>query len=175
MLILFQISLLSWIEKIHLSLERKPSTLEGGASSTLFNFENLASFERNAVCESGFSRGESAQFVLNSPIHRIEDTQVFLERKPSTLEGAASSTLFPCENWVNYWKEYCHPLKVVKDPKRSIHLSWRNIYISKRKPSTLEGGTSSTLFPCENQVSFWMEYYLPISVFKGEKHTFFSK
>jgi hypothetical protein len=36
----------------------------------------------------------------------VEETQVSLERKPSMLEATADSTLFPCENWASFWKEY---------------------------------------------------------------------
>jgi hypothetical protein len=37
----------------------------------------------------------------------------------------------------------------------------------------LEAGTCSILFLCVNWVGFWIEYCLCISIFKGQKSTFF--
>jgi hypothetical protein len=44
-----------------------------------------------------------------------------------------------------------------------------------RKPSVLEAGPSSTLFPCESCVSFWKEYFLQLMLMKVEKSSLSSK
>jgi hypothetical protein len=44
---LFQIGHFCYVEETHVSLERKPSVLEEGATSTLFPCEFLLVFERN--------------------------------------------------------------------------------------------------------------------------------
>jgi hypothetical protein len=55
-LILFQIGISSYVEVTHVSLERKPSVLEAGASSTLFAHVIDLGFERNTSCNLLVSR-----------------------------------------------------------------------------------------------------------------------
>jgi hypothetical protein len=45
----------------------------------------------------------------------------------------------------------------------------------ERKSSLLEAWASSTLFPCENSISYWQEHFLQITIFKVEKGTLDSK
>jgi hypothetical protein len=122
------------------------------------------------------SRGRNTHFFPNRPIHLNCRMTSISNREPSTLETGASSTLSPCENWGNFGNKYCLSIRDSKGdkhsffPNKSIHLSWINTCIFQKKASMWEGGPSSTLFPCENCASFWAEYYLPIRVFKGEKH-----
>jgi hypothetical protein len=139
MLILFQIGLFTWLEETHVSLERKPSMLEGGYLEycSPMNIELL--FERNTACLWGFSGGRKATFVPKNVYSWIEETHVSLKRKPSTLEGVASSTLLFCENWVTFWKEHCLPSRVLR--WRNAHfvsnqptqLNWKNPFISWKK------------------------------------------
>jgi hypothetical protein len=63
-----------------------------------------------------------------------------LKMKSSMLDGEASSTLFPCENCVSFWKEYCLPIRVFKVEKHSIWSKWaysanlkKHMYLSKEK------------------------------------------
>jgi hypothetical protein len=44
MLNLIQMGLFSWVEETHVSLERNPSKLQAGVSSTFFACENWVSF-----------------------------------------------------------------------------------------------------------------------------------
>jgi hypothetical protein len=60
---LCQIVLFSRVEETHVYLDRKPSTVEGGASSTCFSLINELVFERNTACQSLFSRGRKPHFV----------------------------------------------------------------------------------------------------------------
>jgi hypothetical protein len=55
-LILFQNGLFSRVEEMHISLQRKPSTLEAAASSHCFPLRVELVFERNTFCNVGFSR-----------------------------------------------------------------------------------------------------------------------
>jgi hypothetical protein len=50
---------------MYISLERKPSVLEAGASSTWLTVRIELVFERNVFCPSGFSRGRYAHFGPN--------------------------------------------------------------------------------------------------------------
>jgi len=53
-------------------------------------------------------------FIKTGIFSRIEETPISLERKPYVLEEGACSTLFPCENWVSFWKEYFRQIIVFK-------------------------------------------------------------
>jgi hypothetical protein len=72
------------------------------------------------------------------------------------LEGGASTTLFACEHWVSFWKEYYLPPRFSK--VRNLILFHAGLFrwivethvTLDRKATMLEGGASSTLFPCEN-------------------------
>jgi hypothetical protein len=44
----------------------------------------------------------------------VEETHVSIERKPSMLLVGSPSTLFPCETWVMFWKEYFLKIIVFK-------------------------------------------------------------
>jgi hypothetical protein len=79
-----------------------------------------------------------------------------------------------------FWKKYFQQIEFSRwrkahfVPYRPIQLSCRNTCVSPQKPSVLEAAPSSTLFPCENWVSFWMEFFLQIIVFKVGKGSFWS-
>jgi hypothetical protein len=102
MLILLQIQifLFSWVEETHVFLKRKPSFLEGTASSTFFQCENWVSFWRNTSCDLGHSR---LQIVENRPVQ---------------LSWSASCNIV-CPRWRD-----AHFV-----PKRPKKLSWRSICI----------------------------------------------
>jgi hypothetical protein len=55
-------------------------------------------FERSTSSLSGFKREKSNILFQVGLFSLVEETYVFLERKPSMLEGGTSSTLFPCDN-----------------------------------------------------------------------------
>jgi hypothetical protein len=71
-------------------------------------------FERNAAYLSWFLNVRNITFMQNSSIQVKGRSSVSFVRKQSMLEAGGSSTLFPCENWVSFWKEYCLPLWVLK-------------------------------------------------------------
>jgi hypothetical protein len=103
----------------------------------------------------------------------LEETHVFFQRTPSILEATTSTTLFPCENWVSYWKEYFVQIRIFKVEKSSFCSTWKLFSFSEEthvslegKPSVLEAEASSTLFPCENWVSNWKEYFMHLRCFK---------
>jgi hypothetical protein len=88
------------------------------------------------------------------------------------LEAVTSSSLLSFVNWGRFWKEnflqieYSRWGKAHFVPNRSIYLRWRNTWMSQRKPSVLEAGASSTLFPGEIWVIFWSEIFVQIRFFK---------
>jgi hypothetical protein len=126
----------------------------------LFPCENWVCFSKEYCLPICVTRCSNTHYFPNRPIHWIEKVDVSLIRKPSKIEAGESSTLFSSENWVSFWKEY-YLLTVFSRsthahfvPNRPIQLCRRNTYISQRKPSKIETGTSTTLFPCENWVNF---------------------
>jgi hypothetical protein len=155
--------------------------LEAGASSTLFPVGIELVFHRNTSCHIGVSRWDSLCLLQIGIFSWDEETHVSFVRKPRTLAGGASSVLFFGQKWVCFWKKDCLPIRFSKVrkahfvPRRTIQLSWRSTCISQKKIIKLEAGACSTLCPCQNWISFWKEYCLPIRDLKGEKRSFSSK
>jgi hypothetical protein len=92
--------------KKHTCLSKdNPSRLENGAGSTLLSFQNWLTFERNTSWKLCFSMLRKALFVPNRPIQQVDETHISFERNSFLIEAVASSTIFPCENWVRFSKE----------------------------------------------------------------------
>jgi hypothetical protein len=91
----------------------------------------------------------------------VEETQVSFGREPSLSEASASSKLFPCENWGNFWKEYFLQIIVFKVEKGSfcskkdILLNQRNSCISWKKTMCVRSQSIMCI------VSLWeLSYFL---------------
>jgi hypothetical protein len=130
-------------------------------------------FERNTSSHWSFQGGRMLMLLQTGLFRWVEETYIYLERKPSMLEAGASSTFFPSENWVSVWKEsfpqlWCFRWRyALLVPNRPTQLNWRNTCMSPIKTIHVRRYlNSSPLFPCENWVSFWKEYFLQITVFK---------
>jgi hypothetical protein len=67
-LIFFQIGLFSSVQETHISLRRKTSMVEVGASSTLFLCENWVGFTKEYFLKIEFSSWWQTHFVPNNPI-----------------------------------------------------------------------------------------------------------
>jgi hypothetical protein len=93
---------MSW-RNTYLTVKKKTYNSEAGASSTLFSFEKWESFWRQCFLNVRCFNVELACFAPSRAIQMTWGNTCFLKRKPSVVEGAASSTLFPCENSL---KEY---------------------------------------------------------------------
>jgi hypothetical protein len=138
-LILFKVGLFSWIQDTHVSLERKHSVVELGESSTLFASENWVGFVRNASCPLGNPRGRNDHFLPNTPIQLSWRNTTISRKKSIFLKGKASSTFFPCEHWVRFWKKTSCYLGFSRwwgalfFPNRHVQLSWRNTCICQNK------------------------------------------
>jgi hypothetical protein len=97
------------------------------------------------------------------------------------LAAAASRTYFPSENWVSVWKEYVLQTNVFKVDDSSFCSKLTYSAVLKKhmslwkKSSMLEAEASSTLFACENRVSFWKEKFLQIGIYKMETGSVCSK
>jgi hypothetical protein len=136
---LFQIGLLTWIEWTHVSLERKPSVMEARSKSHCFPVRIEWIFGRKTSCYLGFSRCIQAVFVPYWAVQISWRNTCVTPKKPSMLEAAASSTLFRCENWDSFWKQYFLQVRFLKVgigflvANRPIHQSWRNTYITAEK------------------------------------------
>jgi hypothetical protein len=97
------------------------------------------------------------------------------------LEAGRSSTLFPCENWVCFWKEYCFPVRISKSsninfvPNSSFQVNGRSPFSLVRKQSMLEAEGSGTLFSYENWVSLLKEYWWHESILKWANHLLYEK
>jgi hypothetical protein len=102
-----------------------------------------------------------AHSVAKSLIQLCCSSTCVYGREWFVLETGASSTLFTCETWVRFWKEYFLQIIVFKVEKCSY--CSKEAYSAKLKKhmyllketSLLEVETSSTLLPSENSVSFW--------------------
>jgi hypothetical protein len=100
-----------------------------------------------------------------------------LVRKPLILEAGGSSTMFPCENWINFQKEYYLLLRVFNMrnitfvPDSCIQLNGSTVFLV-RKQSMLEAEGSSTSFSCANSVTLLKEYLRSESISKWENHSF---
>jgi hypothetical protein len=137
--ILFQIDLFSWIEETHVSLERKPSKLEGGASSTLLPVRIVWLLERNAFCESEFSRGRIPHFVQNRPMQLSWRNTCISLKKTIYVWRWSIKHVFSCDNWVVFKRNtaclsgFNSGRNAHFVPNRPIQLSWRNTCTSWKK------------------------------------------
>jgi hypothetical protein len=137
---LLQTGRLSWGERTHLSLERKPYVLEAGEPSTLFPVRIGFISTRNTYCNLGVSSWRLALSAPNSHVHLSLRNLCISQRKMIYFQSFKSSTLLPCEYWVSLWNEYIVPIRIFKlqkgsfFPKRPIRLSWGKTYIS---PNTI--------------------------------------
>jgi hypothetical protein len=117
-------------------------------------------FEKNTAYPSLIISGRNAQIIQNRPIRWVEETHVSLERDVDKLEAGASSTLFTCENWVRFWKEYCLPIGIFKGKKctfcsKFAYSPVEETHVSlKRNPYKIEAGASSNFFSSENILIF---------------------
>jgi hypothetical protein len=125
-----------------------------------------------------FKGGESCLFQIGL-FGWVEETLVSLQRKPFMLDASASTTFFPCENWVCFQKEYSLWIIVFKVRKgcfssnKPFQLSWRNTCISPKKTIYFRICSIYHIVPSENRISFWKEYVLQIRILKDEKGSFF--
>jgi hypothetical protein len=141
-------------------LSKEPSMLEAVASSTLFSVKNVLVFAMNTSWKSEFFRCRKAHCVTKRPIQLSWRNTCISQKKTNCVRSRASGTLFPCEKWVSFWKEYLLQLRLLKEEIGSlfpVHLfSWveKTCVSPERKSSVLEAGASITKFPCENCVNF---------------------
>jgi hypothetical protein len=106
-----------------------------------------------------------AIFVLDSPIHLSLRNLSISPRKIIHFRSFKSSTLFQCEDWVSFWKEYIFSFRIFKLEKGSF-FSKKPIWLSCGKTCVFPNNTihasrysTSTLFPYENCISIWKEYF----------------
>jgi hypothetical protein len=164
-----------WVEEKHVSLQRKSSVLEAGASPRIVSLWALLVFERNASANHSFQGGQRLILYQIGLFSWVKETQVSVQRHPSVLDAGRSRALFPCENWVSFssntsfnggiswWRKLHCALR------RPIQIKWKSTFISPRQPRVLQAGGTRSLIPCENCVNFLKEYLLQIAVFQKEK------
>jgi hypothetical protein len=83
----------------------------------------------------------------------LEETHVTLQRQPFVLEAGGCRTLFPCENWVTFWKQYFQEITEFK--VEICHNCSRNAFSAKLKehmclsiePSVLESAACKLSSP----------------------------
>jgi hypothetical protein len=122
-----------------------------------------------------FQNGANLMSFRTGLFNWAEEMHVSLERNYCVVEEGSSSTLFPCENWVSFWKKCFLQItvfKVVKDSSSSkwaytVTFSTHMCHSNEREPFGLKAGASSTLFPCESWVSFWKQYFLQLGISRG--------
>jgi hypothetical protein len=100
------ISLFRWVWETHVSLQGKWYTLAASNLPHCFLLSIELVFESNTFSKSEFSSYRKAHFVQRGGFGSIEDRHVSLLTIPSMLQTAAITTLFPCKNWLSFWKDY---------------------------------------------------------------------
>jgi hypothetical protein len=120
--------------------QREPSSLESGASSTCFTLRIELVFEWMVPASQCFQGVEMYIFVQVGLLIWVEETHLSVKEKSSILEGGACSTLYLCENWASFWKEYCLPIRVFKGYKLTFCSKYaysaevkKHMYFSKNK------------------------------------------
>jgi hypothetical protein len=87
------------------SLVKQPSMLEAGESSTLFPYVNWVNFSKEYWLPLRVFKCEG-HYLCVKWLHSSERKKHCISSKRSFMSEAwGSSTLFPYENWVNFWKE----------------------------------------------------------------------
>jgi hypothetical protein len=138
-LLYLKIGLFSWVEGIFESQRGKETMAEWVKSCVLFPSDNWGSFRMVYLCKLGASGGERVCLLQIVLFSRVEGTHISLERTKSVVKEGPSSTLFTCENWVSFWREYFLQIIVFKveicsvSLERHIQLSWRYTFISPKK------------------------------------------
>jgi hypothetical protein len=104
---------------------------------------------------------------------------MYLQRKPCLLDAEATSILLPCDNWLSFWNEYSLEISLQGRERLILfhicsYFGADQTYVSlERKPCMLEDTASVALFPFDNWVGVWNEYFLAITIFKVYKVIFF--
>jgi hypothetical protein len=109
-----------WLEEKYVLLYRKPSMQETAASSTLFPVRIELVLEGICHASHSFQWGEWLILLQVGLFTQVEEIHVSLEWTPSVFKGGVSSTLFSCENWVSFWKEYFLQIITFKVEKGSF-------------------------------------------------------
>jgi hypothetical protein len=162
-LILFQMGPFIIGEETQVSLRRNPFMVEAAASTILFSCENWVRFGKNTSCKSEIPTWTKVHFVSQRPIHLRWRKACMSKREQAGSKAQARRTLFTSDTWITFWME-CS-CKSELSGWMKIILFWIGLFAwvekthvpLKRKPAVLEAGASSTLFYCENSVSFWKE------------------
>jgi hypothetical protein len=81
-------------------------------------------FEGNSSCKHRFQDGVMPSLLQKGLLSWVEKTHVSLQWKPSMIEAAASSTLFPCERCGSFWKEYFLLILHFKVEKGSVYCKY---------------------------------------------------
>jgi hypothetical protein len=101
------------IEEIHISYGSKQCVI----GKSILHMVSL--WELSHLLKGILPTFQGSQVQAKSPFCQITPllngrSTESLVRKLSMLEARGSSTIFPRENWVSFWKEYCLPLRNLK-------------------------------------------------------------
>jgi hypothetical protein len=127
--------------------------------------------KQNTCNVSPFTSRKIIHFMKNTLFRQYGETHVSFRTLQSVLEWGVSRKLFPYENWVNFWKEYCLLHKVFSGINIHFQVHWRNTASLGRKPSILEAVVSTSMFPYDN--SYLMKGILALNVFKDQNHSLY--
>jgi hypothetical protein len=139
-------------------------------------------FERKTSSNLGFSRCRWTLFVPKRSIHLSWSNTCISPKKTIYVRRFRLKHIVSLWELSKFMKRQLPTTYVFQGRhRRSLFqislFSWveeTNVSL-QTKPYTLEAAKSSTLFPCENGVSLWKEYFLHIRVFKVEEGSFCSK
>jgi hypothetical protein len=145
-LCLLQMGLFSWVEKIPVDLQRKPSMQEAAAHAALFPCESWLSVSKEYFLQIIISRWRMVHFVPNKPTQLRWRNTGISQKLTICVSWRSIEYIVPCEIWVSLERKSSSNrlLKVVVclfAQNTPIHLGWRNTGISPKKSIYLRSCT----------------------------------
>jgi hypothetical protein len=135
-LYLFQIDPINWVEEIHVSLQRKPSVLEAGASTSFFPCENLVSFWKQYFLQILTFTVEKGSFFFQIGLFTWDVRTHVSQKKTFSVRNRSILHMFSLGEMSYFLKEYILQIRIFKlekgsfCPNRPNQLSWRKTCIS---------------------------------------------
>jgi hypothetical protein len=137
-------------------------------------------FERNISCKSQFSRWKRHTFIAIGPSRWVDEAYSSKKKSKCIRRNSICDIVSIWELRV-FWRVYflqsmfSQWSKAHFVPNRALQLLEDTHVSPERKPCVWEAGAPSPLFPCDDCVTFWQEYFLQILDCKVEKESFSSK
>jgi hypothetical protein len=117
-----------------ISLVRKATMLEAGGSIILFSCENWGSFWKEYLQSERVLKWENCSIYEKYSLQKKWRNTCILWMIQSVLNAEVSYTLFPYEDWVSFWKEYCLLVRIASC-HQSVAWAAAGFFPCRKKPS----------------------------------------